>query len=86
MAAAPRGSASATAAPTKAVASGSIQTCCTALAAEAAAKTPNQHRYSSASAICNGLEKELKAGKANLDAVKVTLRAQLHGVPVPNGC
>jgi flagellar hook-length control protein FliK len=88
--AAPAGSAAPTAttaeAPKKPVPSGSVQACCSAL--DAAAKKPGkyQNRYTSAASVCAGLEKALKAGKANLAATKVTLTAQLHGAPAPGGC
>ncbi|HEX4335143.1 MAG TPA: hypothetical protein VH062_04475 [Polyangiaceae bacterium] len=75
--------------PKKPVSSGSVQSCCTALekAADKAGKTgKTAQRYAAASSVCAGLEKSLKAGKANLAATKVTLRAQLGGVPVPSGC
>ena len=75
--------------PKKHESGGSVQTCCTALAEAANKKTSKpkeQQRYGSAASVCAGLEKALKSGKANLAATKVTLRAQLAGVPVPNGC
>jgi hypothetical protein len=72
----------------KPVAGGSVQACCTALAeaAKKSSKPKEQQRYGSAASVCAGLEKALKSGRANLAATKVTLRAQLAGVPVPGGC
>jgi hypothetical protein len=70
----------------KVVPSGSVQPCGSALAAAAKEPGKNQNKYASAASVCVGLEKALKSGKANLAATKVTLRAQLAGVPVPSGC
>jgi len=89
--AAPAGSIAPTAAPTadapkKPVPSGSVQTCCNALTEAAKKPGKYQNRYTSAASVCAGLEKALKAGKANLAATKVTLTAQLHGAPAPGGC
>ena len=85
-AAAPAGESSAEPVAKKVVPSGSIQGCCSALAAAAKEPGKNQNRYASAASVCVGLEKALKAGKANLASTKVTLRAQLAGAPMPNGC
>jgi hypothetical protein len=85
--AAPAPSASAAAAePKKFVPGGDLTACCNAIAA--AAKTPGkaQNRYAAASAVCSGLAKAVKTGKANFASAKVTLHAQLAGVPVPSGC
>jgi hypothetical protein len=85
-AAAPAAESSAEPAAKKVVPSGSVQACCSALAAAAKEPGKNQNRYTSAASVCVGLEKALKAGKSNLASTKVTLRAQLAGAPVPNGC
>jgi hypothetical protein len=66
--------------------SGSVQTCCSALAAAAKDVGKYQNKYTSAASVCVGLEKALKGGRADLAHTKVTLRAQLAGVPVPSGC
>lgn len=81
----PSGAASA-AEPKKFVPGGDLTPCCNALAA--AAKTPGkgQNRYTAALAVCGGLAKAVKTGKANFASAKVTLHAQLAGVPVPSGC
>lgn len=79
-------SATSAAEPKKVVPGGDLTACCNAIAA--AAKTPGktQNRYTAASAACNGLAKAVKTGKANFASAKVTLHAQLAGVPVPSGC
>ena len=70
------------------VASGGVQSCCSALLA--ASTNPNsghaKNKYAAAATTCAGLEQAIKTGKANAAAARVTLRAQLVGVPVPGGC
>jgi len=65
---------------------GALSGCCAALGAAAKKGGPAKNKYAAAAGVCAGLDKEVRAGKANLAAAKVTLRAQLTGAAVPNGC
>lgn len=64
----------------------SIQRCCSALARAAKSDTKNKNRYDAARTVCVGLAQQVKVGKAEINATMTTLRAQLQGVPLPNGC
>ena len=85
-AAEPAPSGAASAEPKKVVPGGDLTACCAAIAAAAKKPGPTQNHYVAASAVCGGLAKAVKTGKANFASAKVTLRAQLAGVPVPSGC
>lgn len=64
----------------------SIQRCCNALAAAAKKPGLKHNQYKSAAAVCAGIAAQAKKGAANAAAARTTIRAQLHGVPVPGGC
>ncbi len=73
-------------APNTAASYSEIQRCCSALSAEAQNPGMNQNKYKAASATCAGIAQAVKAGKADAASAKTTIRAQLHGVPIPPGC
>ena len=72
--------------PKKPVPGGDLTGCCAAIAALAKKPGNNQNRYTTASAICSGLEKAVKSGKANFASAKATLKLQLAGAPAVSGC
>jgi hypothetical protein len=72
--------------PKKAAPTGNLTPCCNALTAAANKGGSSQNKYKSAAATCESLAKQVKSGKAIYGAAKVTVRAQLSGVPVPSGC
>jgi len=57
-----------------------------ALSAAAKKGGNSKNQYTAAAAVCKGLDAQIKKGSANLASARVTLRAQLAGAPVPNGC
>jgi hypothetical protein len=82
--AAPAGSAAEKAEPKKG--GPDLTACCASLAAAIKKGGSAKNQYTAAEAVCTGLNTAIKSGKATLANAKVTLKAQLNGVPVPSGC
>lgn len=65
---------------------GPLGACCAALSEASKKGGLSQNQYTAAATICAGLDKQIKAGTANLTSAKVTLKAQLAGVTIPGSC